>query len=69
MTTIALKFAVRLVLDTNTVISGLLWQGTPGRLIDAAQTKSIMLCTSVSLRGVLARAKRVYFSRVASLPV
>lgn len=61
MTTIALKFAVRLVLDTNTVISGLLWQGTPGRLIDAAQTKSITLCTSVSLlselRGVLAREK------------
>ncbi len=61
MTTIAPKFAVRLVLDTNTAISGLLWQGTPGRLIDAAQTKSITLCTSVSLlselRGVLARAK------------
>jgi len=54
---------VRLVLDTNTVISGLLWQGTPGRLIDAAQTKSITLCTSVSLlaelRGVLAREKFV----------
>lgn len=52
---------MRLVLDTNTAISGLLWQGTPGRLIDAAQTKSITLCTSVSLlselRGVLARAK------------
>jgi putative PIN family toxin of toxin-antitoxin system len=54
---------VRLVLDTNTVISGLLWQGTPGRLIDAAQTKSITLCTSVSLlaelHGVLAREKFV----------
>ena len=52
---------MRLVLDTNTVISGLLWQGTPGRLIDAAQTKSVTLCTSVSLlaelRGVLAREK------------
>jgi putative PIN family toxin of toxin-antitoxin system len=63
LTPIALKFAVRLVLDTNTVISGLLWQGTPGRLIDAAQTKSITLCTSVSLlaelRGVLAREKFV----------
>ncbi len=61
MTPIALKFAVRLVLDTNTVISGLLWQGPPGRLIDAAQSKSITLCTSVSLlaelRGVLAREK------------
>lgn len=52
---------MRLVLDTNTVISGLLWQGTPGRLIDAAQTKSITLYTSVALltelRGVLAREK------------
>ena len=52
---------MRLVLDTNTVISGLLWQGTPGRLIDAAQEKSITLCTSASLlaelRGVLMRAK------------
>ena len=52
---------MRLVLDTNTVISGLLWQGTPGRLIDAAQEKSITLCTSASLlaqlRGVLTRAK------------
>lgn len=61
MTTIALKCPVRLVLDTNTVISGLLWQGPPGRLIDAAQTKSITLCTSVpllsELRGVFAREK------------
>jgi hypothetical protein len=61
LTPIALKFDVRLVLDTNTVISGLLWQGAPGRLIDAAQTKSITLFTSVSLlaelRGVLAREK------------
>jgi len=28
--------AVRLVLDTNTAVSGLLWGGWPGRLIDAA---------------------------------
>jgi len=28
---------VRLVLDTNTALSGLLWGGTPGRLIDAAE--------------------------------
>lgn len=27
---------MRLVLDTNTALSGLLWGGTPGRLIDAA---------------------------------
>lgn len=55
------KSAVRLVLDTNTVISGLLWHGTPGRLIDAAYAKSVTLCTSAillaELRGVLARKK------------
>ena len=52
---------MRLVLDTNTVISGLLWHGTPGKLIDAAHTKTISLCTSAELlaelRGVLTREK------------
>jgi predicted nucleic acid-binding protein len=28
---------VLLILDTNTAISGLLWGGTPGRLIEAAE--------------------------------
>lgn len=57
------KPAVRLVLDTNTAISGLLWQGTPGKLIDAALAKSITLCTSAvllaELHGVLLRKKFV----------
>lgn len=52
---------MRLVLDTNTAISGLLWHGTPGKLIDAARAKSVSLCTSAALlaelRGVLAREK------------
>jgi len=52
---------VRLVLDTNTAISGLLWHGTPGKLVDAARVKSVMLCTSAillaELRGVLMRVK------------
>lgn len=52
---------VRLVLDTNTAISGLLWHGTPGKLVDAARSQSISLCTSAvllaELRGVLAREK------------
>ena len=52
---------MRLVLDTNTAISGLLWHGTPGKLIDAAFAKTILLCTSAvllaELRGVLVRAK------------
>jgi uncharacterized protein len=52
---------VRLVADTNTVISGLLWGGTPGRLIDLAVEGQIRLVTSLPLlaefEGVLARDK------------
>jgi uncharacterized protein len=50
---------VRLVLDTNTALSGLLWGGTPGRLIDAAQAGSLELASSAALlaelHGVLLR--------------
>jgi uncharacterized protein len=53
--------AVRLVADTNTVISGLLWGGTPGRLIDLAVQGRIKFVTSLpllaELEGVLARNK------------
>ena len=52
---------MRLVADTNTVISGLLWGGTPGRLIDLAVQGRIKLITSLpllaELEGVLARDK------------
>ena len=52
---------MRLVLDTNTVLSGLLWGGTPGRLIDAAEAGQIELASSAALlaelQGVLSRAK------------
>jgi putative PIN family toxin of toxin-antitoxin system len=52
---------VRLVLDTNTALSGLLWGGTPGRLIDAAEAAEIELASSTALlaelQGVLAREK------------
>ena len=52
---------MRLVLDTNTAISGLLWHGTPGKLIDAARSKHVSLYTGApllaELRGVLARGK------------
>ena len=37
---------MRLVLDTNIVASGLLWNGTPARLIDAAQADEVELCTN-----------------------
>lgn len=52
---------MRLVLDTNTVISGLLWGGAPGRLIDAAVQQRIELASSTALlaelQGVLSRSK------------
>ena len=53
---------MRLVLDTNTVISGLLWQGSiPSNLIDTAETGQIEVFTSVplltELQSVLTRDK------------
>jgi putative PIN family toxin of toxin-antitoxin system len=52
---------VRLVLDTNAAVSGLLWHGNPGKLIDAAQAGSLTLYTTAALlaelHGVLSRDK------------
>ena len=52
---------VRLVLDTNAAVSGLLWHGNPGKLIDAAQAGSAILYTTApllaELHGVLGREK------------
>ena len=51
------------MLDTNTVVSGLLWQGLPARLIDAAEAGRIELVSSTALlaelQGVLSRRKFV----------
>lgn len=49
---------MRLVLDTNVVASGLLWEGTPARLIDAAQADEVELLTSRALLAELARILR-----------
>ena len=52
---------MRLVLDTNTAISGLIWQGVPGQLIDAAVLGRVQLISTVpllaELEGVLQRRK------------
>jgi putative PIN family toxin of toxin-antitoxin system len=52
---------VRLVLDTNVAISGLLWGGVPGELIEAARAGKIALVATIpllaELRGVLYREK------------
>jgi putative PIN family toxin of toxin-antitoxin system len=51
--------AVRIVLDTNVVVSALIWGGTPYRLSAAAVHGHLVLCTSppllAELREVLAR--------------
>ena len=52
---------MRLVLDTNTAVSGLIWGGVPGRLIDAAAAGTAQIISSVclldELRDVLFRKK------------
>ena len=52
---------MRLVLDTNTAVSGLIWGGVPGRVIDAAAAGKALIIGSVplldELQGVLSRRK------------
>jgi putative PIN family toxin of toxin-antitoxin system len=40
---------MRLVLDTNVLVSAFLWQGIPGRLIELATEQGIQLITSRAL--------------------
>jgi putative PIN family toxin of toxin-antitoxin system len=46
--------AMRIVADTNTVLSGLLWSGPPRRLLDMARERVITLYTSPTLLAELA---------------
>ncbi len=46
--------AMRIVADTNTVLSGLLWQGPPRRLLDLARERKVSLYTSLTLLAELA---------------
>lgn len=52
---------LRATLDTNVVVSGLLWDGPPRRILDAARAGRISLFTSArladELRDVIGRAK------------
>ena len=56
---------VKIVADTNTVISGLIWSGPPRRVIEAARSGIIIIYVSdpllVELRGVLGRTKLARF--------
>jgi uncharacterized protein len=45
---------MRIVADTNTALSGLLWQGPPRRLLDLARNRTITLYTSQTLLAELA---------------
>ena len=45
---------MRIVADTNTVLSGLLWQGPPRRLIDLARQRVLTPCISSALLAELA---------------
>jgi uncharacterized protein len=64
---------VRVVLDTNTVVSGLLWQGASSVLLRAAREQRIELLTSapllVELADVLPRARFDHKLTVAGLSV
>lgn len=45
---------MRLVLDTNVVVSGLIWGGAPWQLLDLARNERVMLFTSTVLLKELA---------------
>jgi uncharacterized protein len=45
---------MRVVADTNTVVSGLLWHGAPRQVLDAARTGTLELYTSALLLAELA---------------
>jgi len=56
---------MRLVLDTNVVVSGLLWNGSPAQLIEAAQADEAELFTSRTLLAELTRIlRRAKFAKV-----
>ncbi len=64
---------MRVVADTNTVVSGLLWHGNPRRVLEAARAGALQLYTSAALLAeieeVLQRpkfAKRLSLAGVAS---
>ena len=58
--------AMRIVADTNIVLSGLLWQGPPRRLLELARERKVSLCTSLTLLAELAEviAREKFAARV-----
>jgi uncharacterized protein len=64
---------MRVVADTNIVVSGLLWRGNPRRVLDAARDGIIELCTSPvlleELEDVLTRERFVKRLEAAAVTV
>src|SRR5712692_6346299 len=60
---------IRVVLDTNVYVSGLLWTGLPHDLLSAAETGQLVLVTTAAIleevREVLARPK--FAARMSTL--
>lgn len=63
---------MRLVLDTNVVASGLLWDGAPAQLLDAAHVGEIEIFTSrpllAELSNILTRSKFAKAIAATGLP-
>jgi len=57
---------LRLVVDTNVLVSAFLWQGTPGRLLELAGEQAVTLFTS---RALLAELDSVLHRRKLAKPV
>jgi putative PIN family toxin of toxin-antitoxin system len=56
--------SVRVVVDTNTLVSGLLWSGPPHQLLNAVRERRITLYSSTALVAELAEVlAREQFSR------
>jgi putative PIN family toxin of toxin-antitoxin system len=47
--------SMRIVLDTNVVISGLIWSGTPGKILAAARSRHAEIFTCIELLNELSR--------------
>lgn len=57
---------MRFVLDTNVLVSAILWRGIPGRLMELAGEKEIDLYTS---RALLAELREVLHRRKFTKPI
>ena len=59
---------MRVVADTNTVVSGLLWHGNPRRVLEAARAGTLQLFTSAALLAEIEEVlQRPKFARRLSL--